>query len=245
MAQRPNPNRRVRRPRQSLLQRFRGNFLTGLVIVAPVGLTIWVVWSVITLIDAQVVPLVPAFYNPSTYLGNDVPGFGVIIFFLFTAVVGSLTKGIVGRRILAWAEQFVDRLPLVRSIYNGIKQIAETILNPSNTSFQKAALIEYPRRGIWAVAFVSTETKGEVGQKLPEDENVSVFLPTTPNPTSGFLLFVPRSDLVILDMEVEDAAKLIISAGLVTPPTPAEKAAGVKTVPKETIRKIRSTKRPA
>lgn len=245
MAQRPVSKPKVKRPRQTLLQRFRSNFLTGLVIVAPIGLTMWLVWSVITFIDGRLVPLVPAFYNPSTYLGNDVPGFGVIIFFLFTAVVGSLTKGLVGRRILTWGETIVDRLPLVRSIYNGIKQIAETILNPTNNSFQKAALIEYPRRGIWAVAFVSTETRGEVGEKLPEDENVSVFLPTTPNPTSGFLLFVPRNDLVMLDMEVEDAAKLIISAGLVTPPTPAEKAAGVKTVSKDTIRKIRSTKRQA
>lgn len=122
-------------------------------------------------------------------------------------------------------------MPIVRSIYNGLKQIAETILSQSNNSFKSACLVEYPRRDIWAVAFISTDTKGEVAQKVNE-EMVSVFLPTTPNPTSGFLLFVPRRDIILLDMEVEDAAKLIISAGLVTPPTPAERAAGIRVVGK-------------
>ncbi|MGB0498476.1 MAG: DUF502 domain-containing protein [Rubricella sp.] len=244
MARKPRKTNGKRKARVPLLQRIRGNFLTGLVIVAPIGLTIWLVWSVITFIDAQVVPLVPRIYNPSTYLGNDVPGFGLVIFFLFTALVGALAKGIMGRSILRWGENLVDRLPLVRSIYNGIKQIAETILNQSNTTFSTAALIEYPRPGIWAVAFVSTETRGEVAEKL-DDELLSVFLPTTPNPTSGFLLFVPRRDVVLLDMEVEDAAKLIISAGLVTPPTPAERAAGVKKVSAEVTRQVRSTRRRA
>lgn len=227
MARSPK-NRRPRAPRPSMLQRWRGYFLTGLVIVAPVGLTLWLTWTVITAIDARVVPLVPAVYNPATYLGRGVPGFGVIIFLLFTAMVGYITRGLVGRSILRWYEGIFERTPVVGSIYNGIKQIAETILSQNGSSFSQACLIEYPRQGIWAVAFVSTETKGEVAQKLPEDRLISVFLPTTPNPTSGFLLFVPRRDVVMLDMEVEDAAKLIISAGLVTPPTAAEKAAGVR-----------------
>ena len=109
-------------------------------------------------------------------------------------------------------------MPVVRSIYNGIKQIAETIFNQSNNSFERACLVEYPRKGIWAVAFVSTKTKGEVNSKLGENKDLhSIFLPTTPNPTSGFLLFLPEKDIVFLDMSVEDAAKLVISAGLVTP----------------------------
>ena len=227
MARAPRPRRRIR-PRPSFAQRWRGNFLTGLVVVAPMALTIWLIWTVITFIDAKVVPLVPGMYNPATYLGNDVPGFGVIIFLLFTAVIGYLTKGLVGRSVLRWGENLVERMPVVGGIYNGIKQIAETILSQSGNSFKQACLIEYPRKGIWAVAFVSTETKGEVMERLPDEALISVFLPTTPNPTSGFLLFVPRKEMVVLDMDVEDAAKLIISAGLVTPPTAAEKAAGVR-----------------
>jgi len=126
-----------------------------------------------------------------------------------------------------FGESLVDRTPVVRSIYNAVKQIVETIFSQSQSSFQKACLIQYPRHGIWAVAFVSTETKGEVLNKIDDhNQMVSVFLPTTPNPTSGFLLFVPRADVVMLDMSVEDAAKLIISAGLVIPPTAEEIKAG-------------------
>ena len=121
-------------------------------------------------------------------------------------------------------------MPVVRSIYNALKQIAETVLSQSNNSFQHACLVEYPRKGIWAIAFVSTKTKGEVLEKIEPEEMYSIFLPTTPNPTSGFLLFLPREDVVILDMSVEEAAKLVISAGLVTPPTAAEIAAGKKPV---------------
>jgi uncharacterized membrane protein len=241
MAQKPSL--KTTRPRVSLMQRIRSHFITGLVIVAPLGLTAWLVWTIISIIDDRVVPLVPSIYNPATYLGNDVPGFGVVIFFVFTVLVGVLTRGLFGRQLVRWGENLVERLPLVRSIYNGTKQIAETILNQSSTSFKQAVLVEYPRRGIWAVAFLSTDTKGEVAAKL-ETESVSIFLPTTPNPTSGFLLFVPKSDIVILDMDVEEAAKLIISAGLVTPPTPAERAAGIKKVPQVT-RSRAKTKRPA
>lgn len=229
MAKKPKPARRPRFKRATLFQRARSNFLTGLVIVAPVTLTIWVIWTSVNFIDARVVPFVPDVYNPATYLGKNIAGFGVVIFLLFTAAVGAATKGLFGRQLVRWGEGLFDRTPVVRSIYNAVKQIIETILNQSNASFQDACLIEYPRRGLWAVAFISTETKGEVGDKLGREDLVSVFLPTTPNPTSGFLLFVPRSDLVMLDMSIEDAAKLVISAGLVAPPSAAEIAAARKT----------------
>lgn len=227
----PAPPSKPRRsaPRRSLWARTRANFLTGLVIVAPVALTLWLIWSFVTFVDAKIVPLVPAVYNPSTWVGFDLPGFGLVVFVLFTAVVGSLTKNLFGRQIVLMTERWVDRMPVVRSIYNGVKQIIETVLSQSQggASFQKACLVEYPRKGLWAVAFVSTETKGEIGERVGNGAMMSVFLPTTPNPTSGFLLFVPREDAVMLDMSVEEAAKLIISAGLVTPPTAAEKAAGL------------------
>ncbi|NOR62498.1 MAG: DUF502 domain-containing protein [Rhodobacteraceae bacterium] len=215
----------------SFFHRFRTNFFTGVVIVAPVMLTFYLLWWAINLVDGLIVPWVPKIYNPSTYIGIDIPGFGVIVFLIFTAAVGALTKGLFGRQLLRFGENFVDRMPVVRSIYNALKQIAETVLSQSNNSFQYACMVEYPRKGIWAIAFVSTETKGEVLEKLPHDEMLSIFLPTTPNPTSGFLLFLPKQDVILLDMTVEEAAKLVISAGLVTPPTAAEIAAGKKAVP--------------
>jgi uncharacterized membrane protein len=129
-----------------------------------------------------------------------------------------MAKGLIGRSLIHWAERIVDRMPVVRSLYNGLKQIAETVFSQTDTSFERACMVEYPRRGIWAIAFVSTEAKGEVKAKAPpEGGMLSVFLPTTPNPTSGFLLFVPEEDVIFLDMSVEDAAKLVISAGLVYP----------------------------
>jgi len=223
--------KKTKRKKSSFFSRFRTNFFTGVVIVAPVMLTFYLIWWAINLVDGLIVPWVPKIYNPSTYLGVDIPGFGVIVFLIFTAGIGALTKGLFGRQLVKFGEKFVDRMPVVRSIYNALKQIAETVLSQSNNSFQNACLVQYPRKGIWAIAFVSTETKGEVLNKMPHDAMLSIFLPTTPNPTSGFLLFVPRADVVLLDMSVEEAAKLIISAGLVTPPTAAEVAAGKKPSP--------------
>ena len=222
-------DRRNARKRRAAVRRagffstLRANFLTGMIVVAPVFLTFYLIWWFVGLIDGWVLPLVPEAYQPQPYLGINVAGYGVIIFLVFTVFVGAMAKGFIGRSLLNRAEKIVDRMPVVRSIYNGLKQIAETILSQSNSSFEKACLVEYPRRGIWAVAFVSTETKGEVLEKLPlEQQFLSVFLPTTPNPTSGFLLFVPRDDVIVLDLDVETAAKLVISAGLVSPPSKSE-----------------------
>lgn len=221
----PDP---VAPPKRGLLGRFRGNFLTGLVVIAPVGLTIWLIWSVVGWIDGFVLPLVPLNYHPDRLiqdlLGLDpsvqinVRGIGVIIFLLFTVLVGVMAKGIIGRSFIRFAESLVERTPVVRSIYSGIKQISETIFAQSERSFETACLIEYPRKGIWAIGFISTDAKGEIADKSDgTGPMVSVFLPTTPNPTSGFLLFVPKRDVIELDMGVEDAAKLVISAGLVYP----------------------------
>ncbi|MGJ8583091.1 MAG: DUF502 domain-containing protein [Marinosulfonomonas sp.] len=207
------------RKKRRLFPRLRANFLTGLVVVAPISLTIYLILTVIGWIDSWVLPFVPSHYRPDQYIGINLRGVGVVIFLIFTVIVGWLAKGFIGRSFLAWAESMVDRMPVVRSLYNGLKQIAETVFAQTDTSFERACLVEYPRKGIWAVAFISTTTKGEVNTRIPKDEQmISVFLPTTPNPTSGFLLFVPQSDVIELDMTVEDAAKLVISAGLVYPP---------------------------
>lgn len=231
MARKRNKFTKKITPKPSIAQRIRSNFFTGLVIVAPVVITGYLIWTVVTFIDAKVVPLVPAIYNPSTYLGKDIPGFGVVIFLIFTAITGAATKGLFGRQLVRFWEHLIARTPVVRSVYGGLKQIVETILSQSSATFQHACLVQYPRQGIWAIAFISTDTRGEVQDKIEKHDLYSIFLPTTPNPTSGFLLFVPKSDVVVLEMTVEDAAKLVISAGLVVPPTPAEIAAGLKKLP--------------
>ena len=215
------------KPQSGLIAGFRNSFLTGLVVIAPVALTVWLIWSVIGWIDGFVLPFIPNLYHPdnilNTFFGQDVAinirGLGVVVFLLFTTFVGWIAKGFLGRSLIRIGENLVRRMPVVRSIYSGVKQIAETVFAQSDRSFEKACLIEYPRKGIWAVGFVSTEAKGEVKYKAKSNSDLlSVFVPTTPNPTSGFMLFFPRNDVIELEMSIEDAAKLVISAGLVYPP---------------------------
>ena len=226
----PNHEDLKRRSRPGILARLRSNFLAGLIIVAPIGLTLWLIWTVVGWVDSWVWPFVPEAYHPAELFNRilglegaeritvNVRGIGVVIFLMFTVLVGWMGKGFIGRSFLRGGERMVDRMPVVRSIYNAVKQIAETVFSQRDTSFDKACLVEYPRRGLWAIAFISTNAKGEIDEKLSDGEPiVTVFLPTTPNPTSGFLLFLPRSDVKVLDMTVEDAAKLVISAGLVYP----------------------------
>ncbi|MFS4438893.1 DUF502 domain-containing protein [Paracoccaceae bacterium GXU_MW_L88] len=201
----------------SLFQRLQANFFTGLVVVMPILLTMWLIMTMVNFIDARVLPFLPGAYNPQTYLGKNIFGYGVLVFVVFTTLIGAVTKGMFGRQLLRMTERLVDRTPVVRNIYGGVKQIIETILSQNGNNFQQVCLVEYPRKGIWCIVFVSTDTTGEIPHKAGHNDLVSVFLPTTPNPTSGFLLFVPREDLTLLSMSVEEAAKLIISGGLVTP----------------------------
>ena len=222
-----------------MLARLRTSFLTGIVVIAPVALTLWLIWSVIGWFDGFVLPFVPDAYRPeqilNTIFGYDlklnIRGVGVVVFLVFATLVGWLAKGLIGRSFIKYAENLVNRMPVVRSFYSGIKQIAETVFAQQERSFEKACMIEYPRKGIWAIGFISTTAKGEIAERnSSEGPMVSVFVPTTPNPTSGFLLFFPKADIVELDMSIEDAAKLVISAGLVYPPTK-------KTSSKSTIEK--------
>lgn len=201
-----------------ITSRLRTYFLTGLAVAAPIWITVYLLRWFVEFIDTYVVGFFPDQYHPDQLLPFTVPGIGVIIGLVGLTVLGALTANFLGRRILSFGERLVDRMPIVRNIYNALKQIFETVISQSGTSFREVGLIEYPRRGLFALVFVTTQTKGEVLEKASTDDSlVSVFLPTTPNPTSGFLLFVPKSDIEILDMSVEEAAKLVISAGLVEP----------------------------
>ncbi len=206
------------KPASHVGARLRNYFLTGLIIVGPVGITLYALWWFINLVDGWVKPWVPQIYLPETYLPFTVPGVGLIFSILVLIVVGALTANLFGRTLVSYGELMLDRMPVVRSVYRALKQIFETVLSQSNNSFQDVGLIEYPRKGLYAIVFVSTKTKGEIDDKVFKGETLlSIFLPTTPNPTSGFLLFVPEKDVIILDMSVEEAAKLVISAGLVVP----------------------------
>ncbi len=199
--------------------RLRNYFLTGLVIAAPVSITVYITWSFVALVDDWFKPLLPAAYNPETYLPFAVPGVGLIFAIIMLMVLGALTANLFGRTIVGFGERFLDNMPFVRNLYKALKQIFETAISQSKSSFQEVGLIEYPRKGLYALVFVSTRTEGEVLTRAGFEKGglLSVFLPTTPNPTSGFLLFVPRKDIELLSMSVEEAAKMVISAGLVTP----------------------------
>lgn len=193
-------------------------FLTGLVIAGPIGITLYIAWSLIGFVDAFVKPLIPAQYNPDSYLPVHVPGFGLAVAVVFIMLLGFLGANLVGRSLVQMGERFFSRLPMISTLYSGLKQIFETVVTQSNKSFKQVGLIQYPRPGLWAVVFISKEAEGEVAALVDGDEPImSCFLPTTPNPTSGFLLFVPASQVKMLDMSTEEAAKLIISAGLVSP----------------------------
>ena len=218
-----------------MLARLRTSFLTGIVVIAPVALTVWLIWSVIGWFDGFVLPFVPDAYRPeeilNTIFGYDlklnIRGVGVVVFLVFATLVGWLAKGLIGRSFIKYAENLVNRMPVVRSFYSGIKQIAETVFAQQERSFEKACMIEYPRKGIWAIGFISTTAKGEIAKRNSSNgPMVSVFVPTTPNPTSGFLLFFPQTDIIELDMSIEDAAKLVISAGLVYPPAKSSNPKG-------------------
>lgn len=214
--------------RQSWASSLRSNFLTGLIIIAPITMTAWLMWSVVGWIDSRVWSIVPDTYQPHRYVQTlyniqlndqiDIRGVGLVVFLVFTIFVGWLGKGFVGRSLLRYGESLVERMPVVRTVYGSVKQIAETVFNQKNSSFDKACLIEYPRKGIWAIGFIATSARGEIEKFSPKDDHlVSVFVPTTPNPTSGFMLFLPSKDINELAMSVEEAAKLVISAGLVYP----------------------------
>lgn len=213
-------------PRRSLFASLRASFLTGLVVILPIGLTLYVIWAVVGWIDGWVLPLIPAQYQPDALMARwfgpeyefPVRGVGVLVFLVVTICVGWLAKGLIGRSVIRRAEDLVDRMPVVRSIYGAFKQVAETFFNKKEQSFDKVVLVEFPRPGSWALGFLSTRPKGELAERLAAQgpEMAAVFVGLTPF-TSGMLLFVPTRDLVILDMGVDDAAKLIVSGGLVYP----------------------------
>lgn len=213
----PPRRRSTDRLRLGLRRSIRGYFFAGVLVTAPVGITFYLAWLIIDWVDGKVTPLIPAKYNPENYLPFTVPGLGLLIVFVLLTLIGSMAAGVVGRMWMSLIEQLLARMPVIRSVYGATKQIFETVLQQKSNAFRQVVLFEYPRRGSWALGFITGKTSGEV-QNLTEDEVLNVFLPTTPNPTSGYLLFIPRNDLVILSMTVEEGIKMVVSGGIVTPP---------------------------
>lgn len=218
----PNPPSAEQSSRVGFFARLRAYFFAGVLVTAPIAITIALAVWIIGYIDDQIVPLIPQRYNPDTYfqdyLGVDfgLPGLGVVVLIIAITLIGAFTAGLVGRWIVRFGEKLLHRMPIIRSLYKLTKQIFQTVLQNKSNAFRQAVLVEYPRPGLWAIAFVTAETQGELRDML-QRETVNVFLPTTPNPTSGFLLFVPKKDIKVLNMPVEDAVKLVISAGIVHP----------------------------
>ncbi len=202
----------------SATYRLRNYFLTGLVAAGPLAITVYLTWSFITWVDDLVRPFIPVANRPETYLPWRIPGTGLVIAFFAITMLGFLTANLVGRTLVEAGETLLDRMPLVRSIYKGLKQVFETLFSESGSSFRKVALVEFPAPGMWSLVFLSQPPGAEVTARLPlADPYVSAFMPCTPNPTTGFFFYVPKRDVIELDIPVEAAAKLIMTAGLIQP----------------------------
>ena len=219
--------------------RLRNYFFTGVVVTAPVAITAYLAWSFVGWVDSWVKPYIPARYNTDNYLPFAVPGFGLIVALLLITLVGFLTANIIGRSIVSYGEKLLNRMPLVRNVYKGLKQIFETVLANRSELFNKVGLFEYPRRGAWSIVFIANHQPSEIHDALEEGHGrtIAVFRPISPNVTTGYLLYVPEADVIPLEMSVEDAAKLMISAGLVGP----EYQARTKALAEEALAKREGT----
>ncbi len=207
----------------SLAARIRNYFLTGLVVAGPLAVTVWLIWSIVNWVDGLVRPLIPPVYRPETYLPWPIPGTGLVLAIIFLTLLGFLTANLVGRTLVGWGEELLNRMPIVRPVYKTMKQIFEALFSKSGSSFRQVALVEFPAPGMWSLVFLSQPPSADVVEKLPQGEHVSAFMPCTPNPTTGFFFYVLRKDLIVLDISVENAMTLLISAGMVQPDADAQK----------------------
>jgi uncharacterized membrane protein len=205
------------RPTSGIIARIRNYFLTGLIVAGPVAVTLWLVWWFVTWVDNWVRPFIPTDYRPETYLPVDIPGFGLIIVFVALTLLGFLTANLVGSKLVSLGESLLSRMPIVRPIYRTAKQIFQTLFSSSGSSFRKVGLVEFPAPGMWSLVLLTQSPTTEISDRLPPTEHVSAFMPCTPNPTTGFFFYVPRRDVIDLDISVEQAMQLLISAGVIQP----------------------------
>ena len=194
--------------------RLRGYLVTGIIISAPFAITIYLAALVIDFVDDKIKPMIPAQYNPDTYLPFAVPGIGLVLVVLFLIFIGWLARGYLGRRALRYSERVMANMPVLRSIYTAAKQIFETVMSQQSSAFRQVVLVQYPHKGVWVLGFITGDPGPEV-QSHTSEEVIGVMVPTTPNPTSGYLLYYPKTDVVHLNVSVEEAMKIIISMGIV------------------------------
>ena len=200
-----------------LISRLRNYFLTGLVLVGPIYITIGLTWWFINWVDNLVRPVIPVAYRPETYLPIKVPGTGLIVALVALTLLGFLTANLVGRKLVEGSERILHRMPVVRPLYKSLKQIFETLFTKGGTSFRRVGLVEFPSPGMWSLVFVSNPASADIAARLPDTEHVAAFMPCTPNPTTGFFFYVPRRDIIELDITVEAAMTLLMSAGMAQP----------------------------
>jgi uncharacterized membrane protein len=203
--------------RSGLASRLRNYFLTGLVVAGPAAVTLWLIWWFVTWVDNLVRPVIPTAYRPETYLPINIPGFGLIIAFLALTALGFLTANLVGSSVVNFGESLLNRMPIVRPIYRTTKQIFQTLFSAGESSFRRVGLVEFPAPGMWSLVFLTQPPSPPIAAHLPQTEHISAFLPCTPNPTTGFFFYVPRADVIDLDITVEQAMSLLISAGIIQP----------------------------
>jgi uncharacterized membrane protein len=200
-----------------VMGRLRNYFLTGLIVAGPVAITLYLTWWFVTWVDGLVRPFVPLAYRPETYLPFGVPGSGLIVAVVALTLLGFLTANLIGRTLVDLGERFLGRIPAVRAIYRAMKQVFETLFSGQGSSFRRVGLVEFPSPGMWSIVLISAPPSADVANSLPGEEHISVFLPCSPNPTTGFFFYVPRSKIIEVEMTAEEAATLIMSAGVVQP----------------------------
>ena len=214
---RPGEDLAAFRQRTSVRARLRTYFLTGLIVGGPLTITLYIIWWFIKLVDAWVKPLVPAAYLPETYLPFAIPGFGLIVALTALTLLGFLTANLVGRWLINLGEVALNRMPVVSGIYKAVKQIFETVFKEESHSFRQVGLIEWPGEGLWSLCFITEPAQGALAAALPEQEHLCVFVPCTPNPTTGYLVMMERSRVKEVDLTTEEAFKLLMSMGIIQP----------------------------
>lgn len=213
---------------RGFVARLRNYFLTGLIVAGPIAITFYLTWWFVTWVDGLVRPFVPIAYRPETYLPGGIPGSGLVVAVIALTLLGFLTANLIGRTLVDLGEKLLGRMPVVRAIYRSLKQVFETLFSGSGSSFRRVGLVEFPSPGMWSIVLISHAPSAELASSFPaQEEHLSVFLPCSPNPTTGFFFYVPKSKVIEIDMSAEDAATLIMSAGVVQPGLDPQKIAAL------------------
>lgn len=213
-------------PQEYKTNKLKSYFLTGILVSAPLAITIYLAVKLVNFIDNKITGFLPEKYNPETYFPYGIPGLGLIVLLIALVLIGWMSSGFVGNLFLKLMNKMIGKLPIVSGIYSAIRKVMETVMGSEKAkAFREAVLVQYPREGLWTIAFITGEVYSGIQKEVKSRELVSIYVPTTPNPTSGFLIFVPKKDIIHLKIRVDDAWKIIISTGIITPDSPQKQQA--------------------